>query len=640
MDTANLPTTYRHVNRRRWALISILPWLVCSAALGQATSHPKPSVTDPDRNDSFERKIQLLTEARARGDFDVARSLTHSLRDTLLQEQIESKSETNKVTSGAIYSTDDLPAPLKLYTQGWKHCRPLQVRESHGLERKNEPVQISLAFPRELIHDLYRELRVVRIDPSDFVEVPSQVLRVSRSDGHEICEVVWQCDVVAHAATNYLILFDNPHAELPHYPTDLEVRGEGIGLQITNNFFTASLSKQSGQLERLVLRGDHGLELFSGGDGHGEPPGIDWAHDYVDRGNFQKLRVTLWDQPPEYEVFSGPVCTVLRRWGFPRSPIHPIYAPAKLHVDVEYRFYSNLPWFHKLGRMEAIQDMKVAALRDDEWVFSGQSFTDSFWFDQKGEFRLGTVPPEQSESIWGVGFFHRESRDSFAGLFLEHTAQGMPEPKHTGAPTMFYKWHGHVWSRYPLPVNELMAGAVLQQKNAYLSGPFSYPQDVGKLETTYAALKHPVVASEIGLDDLGVDADHRQPLMTTRLARPGEHGDLTRLKDEVWKALRDSKDAQLYTADINVVDLGLVNDVQLHGETLTLRMSMPHPGRPRLGYFTHGSISVHPTLSVPIRERLLKIPGIKNIQVIQSWHPAWNSLRLSNVGRAKLGLDN
>jgi hypothetical protein len=63
-----------------------------------------------------------------------------------------------------------------------------------------------------------------------------------------------------------------------------------------------------GQLERLTLKREHGLELFSGGEGHGEPPGIDWAHDYVAAGSFQKLRITYWDACPDYEVVRGPLC--------------------------------------------------------------------------------------------------------------------------------------------------------------------------------------------------------------------------------------------------------------------------------------------------------------------------------------------
>ncbi len=68
-------------------------------------------------------------------------------------------------------------------------------------------------------------------------------------------------------------------------------------------------------------------------------------------------------------------------------------------------------------------------------------------------------------------------------------------------------------------------------------------------------------------------------------------------------------------------------------------MAMPHRPRPRLGDFIDGSISGYPTLSVPVRERLLKIPGVRQVVVEQTWEPGWSSNRLTTVGRIKLGLE-
>src|SRR5690606_32868373 len=101
---------------------------------------------------------------------------------------------------------------------------------------------------------------------------------------------------------------------------------------------------------------------------------------------------------------------------------------------------------------------------------------------------------------------------------------------------------------------------------------------------------------------------------------------------------RDCKDAQLYTADINLVELGLIQDVRIRGDVVTIVMSMPHRGRSRPGYFVDGSISVHPTLSVPIRERIMQIPDVRQVVVKHTWHPGWNSNRLTPAGRTKLGL--
>jgi metal-sulfur cluster biosynthetic enzyme len=516
------------------------------------------------------------------------------------------------------------------------------IRETAGETRKSEPVEISLSFPQEQVTSLAREVRLARVEGGRLVEVPCQVFREVRRGNERSCQILWMMDSQPNATQRMMVLYGNPDAELPEYPSDMTVEGEGFGLDISNAFFKAALSRQTGQLERLTLKREHGLEFFSGGQGHGEPPGIDWAHDYVDKDSFQKMRISLWETCPEYEVVRGPLCTIIRRWGFPNSPVHPIYTPSRLHVDVEYRFYTGLPWFHKFGEMKAVQTFEAAALRDDEWVFSGQSFSDSLWMGRDGKLKSGEVPGEQQEDLWGVGFYHKDSKDSFVALFLKHEAEGIPELKHTGSPLMFYRWHGPVWSRYPLPVKTVPKGAVLRQKNAYVSIPFTMPEGAATIEQMRRCMLSPLVvtaASEptqlVDLNEGNVSQDRR----VEPLARRGEANDSSISKEQIWQALRDCKDAQLYTADINVVDLGLVYDVRVRGDVITLVMAMPHRGRPLIGYFVEGSISVHPTYSRPVRERLMQIPGVRQVVVEQTWEPGWSSNRLSDVGRAKLGLE-
>src|SRR5690606_304593 len=166
---------------------------------------------------------------------------------------------------------------------------------------------------------------------------------------------------------------------LPNYHTDLSVRGEGFKPEIENQYYIAYLSEQTGQLERMLLKREHGLELYAGGPGHGETPCIDWAHDYVTEDNFMKARIQYWGTCPDFEIIKGPICTIVRRWGFPYSALHPIYTPSRLHIDIEYRFYAGQPYFHKIGDMRATKDFIATALRDDEWVFTGQPFNDSLW---------------------------------------------------------------------------------------------------------------------------------------------------------------------------------------------------------------------------------------------------------------------
>lgn len=587
-----------------------------------------------ERTDRFEEKLKLLEAAWQRKDFRLARSLAHSLRSTAIQAQAEDESPGTPLVAAALYATvDSLPSPWRNWARGWKYYKTLTLDETIGLERSAEPVEVLLSFPTEQVTSLTREVRVARVNDGALQELPCQVFGEVHRGSERLCKLLFMPDAPARQPQTFLVLYGNPDAELPAYPSDLVTTGEGFGLDIENQFFKASLSRQMGQLERLTLKREHGLELFSGGEGHGEPPGIDWAHDYVAAGSFQKLRITYWDACPDYEVVRGPLCTIVRRWGFPYSPVHPLFSPSRLHIDVEYRFYAELPWFHKTARMTAVKDFAAEALRDDEWVFSGHSFTDSVWMGADGKLRTGEVDKEHQDNLWGVGFFNKESKDSFIALFLEHKAEGLPELKHSGAPTMSYRWHGQLWSRYPLPGRHVPAGAVLHEKNAYVTLPFTTADGPRMIEELRRRLVNPLVAAA---GDLPKPITAKES--SGRLARPGEAGDSPIPKQSLWDALRDCKDAQFYTADINVVELGLVYDVRIRGDVVTVVMAMPHRGRPRLGYFAHGSISVHPTLSLPVRERLLKVPGVRQVVVEQTWEPGWSSNQLTDEGRRKFGL--
>jgi metal-sulfur cluster biosynthetic enzyme len=586
-----------------------------------------------DRTDRFEEKLKLLEASWRSKDFRLARALAHSLRNTVIQAQAEEEYPGVPLMEASRHAkVESLPAPWRAWAQGWAYCKVLTLRETTAQDRPAEPVEVLLSFPAEHVTSLAREIRVARIAAGVLSEVPCQVHDEVRRDGERLCKVMFMASSSAGQLQAFFVFYGNADAELPEYSTDLVTKGEGFGLDIENEFYKVSLSRQMGQLERMVLKREQGLELFSGGEGHGEPPGIDWAHDYVDSGNFQKLRITLWDTCPDCEVVRGPLATIVRRWGFPYSPVHPVFSPSRLLIDVEYRFYAGLPWFHKSSEMRAVRDFEAEALRDDEWVFSGQPFTDTVWMGSDGKLRVGDVDPAHKDDVWGVGFFNRQTNDSFIALFLAHKAEGLPEPRHSGAPMLHYRWHGHVWSRYPLPGRHVPAGAVLHQKNAYVAVPFSTATGARQIEELRRQLVNPLVASA---GDLPKDRAKASP---QRLARPGEAGDSPIPKALLWNALRDCKDAQLYTADINIVDLGLVYDIRVRGDVVHVVMAMPHRGRPRVGYFAHGSVSVHPTLSMPARECLMKVAGVRKVVVTQTWEPAWSSNQLTNRGRQKLGL--
>ncbi len=597
-------------------------------------------------SDSVAEKLHLLGEAYRAGNHDLAMSLAESIKDTLsFERQTPGAVGEATVTAAAFRPVGELPAAWREWASGWAYWQAVAVSETAGLGRDREPLMVDAAFPAAGVSDLRRELRVARLDAAGgrLVEVPSQVCGLVRQGDELRCRLVFLADVPANGQTHYGLFCGNPAAELPEYPTDLKVAGDGVGLDIQNGYYVARLSRQMGQLERLTYKREHGLELNAGGPGHGEPPGIDWAHDYVPEDGIQKLRITNWSDCPNYEVSRGPLCVEVRRWGFPHSPLHPVFTPSRLHIDVTYTFFAGVPYFLKQGRMDAVKDMAISALRDDEWVFSGFSFTDPLWIDGAGRVHEGAPAAEQRD-MHGIGYFNRHSRDAFIALWLDLEADQFEGLQRWAAPMMYYRPHGHCWARYPAGGKQhFRAGTSLRQRNAYLLGPYYEPGGAAALgQSRGDVLRGPIYADTDGVTV--VEETRRRLLQPLRvraaplpavalaavgspLARPGERVADAPLKAAVWEALREVKDAQFYTLDANVVDLGYVYDVRGRGETLTVLLSMPHRGRP-----------VYSFIGDPIRERLLGLAGVREVIIDVTWEPPWTVARLTAAGRRTMGL--
>ena len=579
-----------------------------------------------ERSDSVETKLRLLETAWKGRRFELARALAHSIHEAaVFAEQFGSETGPSVIGGNTFRRIERLPAPWQAWAKGWTHVKILAVDEITSTARKGEPVEVRLAFPAGQVTSLSREVRLAHVNQltGTLEEVLCQVSNEVRRGNQCWCSLLFLADVPAHRREWYLIFYGNRDAELPEFPTDLRVEGEGVGLDIENSYFRASLSRQMGQLERLSMKREHSLELYSGGEGHGEPPGIDWAHDYVTAGNFQKMRFTNWASCPDYSVTRGPLSVVVRRWGFPHSTVHPLFTPSRMHITVEYRFFAGTPYFLKQGTMEMIQDLEITYLRDDEWVFSGYSFTDSVWMGSDGKLRIGEVQKGLENDLWAVGFFNRQSRDAFIALRLEHRAEKFDGLKHSGAPILNYQLHGQLWSRWAASGNpKFQKGAILYQKNAYSTAPFPEKGGAEMVEVLRHQLLNPLVASE---GEFPGNLQANAP--AGRLGRPGECGDSPIPKADIWAALKECKDDQLYTVDANVVDMGYIYDVRVRGDRVHVVMTMPHRGRPKYGFIGN-----------PIRKRLLQLRGVRDVIIENVWDPPWSANRLTDAGGRALGI--
>src|SRR5262249_33137799 len=100
--------------------------------------------------------------------------------------------------------------------------------------------------------------------------------------------------------------------------------------------------------------------------------------------------------------------------------------------------------------------------------------------------------------------------------------------------------------------------------------------------------------------------------------------------------LRGVRDEQLYAADANVVDLGLIYDVRWRHGTAHVLMTMPHRGRPVHDFFvTRGGGRVEDG----IPGRLLRLDPVRGVLRDLTLGPPGTPARLTDAGRRALGLD-
>lgn len=92
---------------------------------------------------------------------------------------------------------------------------------------------------------------------------------------------------------------------------------------------------------------------------------------------------------------------------------------------------------------------------------------------------------------------------------------------------------------------------------------------------------------------------------------------------QVVEALRKCYDPEI---PLNIVDLGLVYDVEVNGEEVGVRMTLTAPGCP-----------LHATIARSVQQEVEKLPGVRHASVDIVWQPPWTPERMSAEARKKLG---
>ena len=98
---------------------------------------------------------------------------------------------------------------------------------------------------------------------------------------------------------------------------------------------------------------------------------------------------------------------------------------------------------------------------------------------------------------------------------------------------------------------------------------------------------------------------------------------MTLTRDDVIEAMRQVEDPEL---GMDIVDLGLLYDVEIAGSTVKVTHSLTSMGCP-----------VGPMIQEDIHRVASELPGVEDVQVDLTWDPPWTPDKMSDDAKFILG---
>jgi metal-sulfur cluster biosynthetic enzyme len=94
-------------------------------------------------------------------------------------------------------------------------------------------------------------------------------------------------------------------------------------------------------------------------------------------------------------------------------------------------------------------------------------------------------------------------------------------------------------------------------------------------------------------------------------------------KDDVFEALHQVEDPEL---GMDIVELGLLYDVEVEGESVKVTYSLTSMGCP-----------AGPMIQEDIHQVVAALPGVEDVEIELTWEPPWTPERMSDDAKFILG---
>jgi metal-sulfur cluster biosynthetic enzyme len=95
-------------------------------------------------------------------------------------------------------------------------------------------------------------------------------------------------------------------------------------------------------------------------------------------------------------------------------------------------------------------------------------------------------------------------------------------------------------------------------------------------------------------------------------------------KEQVYEALQECYDPEI---PVNIVDLGLVYDVEVNNDTVMVKMTLTAPG-----------CGMGTMIASDARNRILALDGVGDATVDLVWDPPWNPSMIKEEAKQRLGI--
>jgi len=95
-------------------------------------------------------------------------------------------------------------------------------------------------------------------------------------------------------------------------------------------------------------------------------------------------------------------------------------------------------------------------------------------------------------------------------------------------------------------------------------------------------------------------------------------------REQVYEALLDCYDPEI---PVNIVDLGLIYDVEVDGEKVAVKMTLTAPG-----------CGMGAMIAADAKEKIMALDGVADATVELVWDPPWNPSMIKDEAKQKLGI--